>query len=178
MVLFWSSVLFIRTSSAPCSESDYLASRRTDVDIQWHYGIHLSSLCRRASSLKYWWYALRGTWNVWTLLVLFVLYSVRRLIRFEMCLFLFIYFFSSCRLLRTLTMILIDCENRQVRFKDTKIYLDTIGSDVTSLTSCSLGRTSEEHPACSLLFIPLVKHLRTSLQHVYYYYLLGLMYIS
>lgn len=43
----WSSVLFIRISSASCSESDYLASQGK------RHGIHLSSAWRRASSLRH-----------------------------------------------------------------------------------------------------------------------------
>ncbi len=52
-MVFRSSVLFIRTSLASCSDSDYLACQGSNVGIQWHYGIHLSSTWWWAPSLKY-----------------------------------------------------------------------------------------------------------------------------
>lgn len=89
---FLSSVLFIL---APCSEKDYLASQGSDMDIQWHYGIRLSSVWWWASSLKLTWRCLFSDmswgqlWMCGLHLLLLSLYSVRRLIRFEMCLLLF-----------------------------------------------------------------------------------------
>lgn len=53
IVGFRSTVLFIRTSLASCSESNCLASQGSDVDIHCLYSTHLSSVWWWASSLKY-----------------------------------------------------------------------------------------------------------------------------
>lgn len=94
---------------ASCTKSNYLPCHGSDVDIQWHYSIHLYAhdLCAcNIVNLFIQWFALRATLNVWTSVAGSVL-SHQHHVRFEMCLFLIT--LTSL----TLKIILNGRENRQ-----------------------------------------------------------------